>query len=104
MVTVPSGGRAWAAARAPAAAAPPEPQLVDDLFILPWLVGFFGLTLGPALVSLYLSFTDFDLLRDPRWIGAQNYVRMVTDDPKFVASMHVTLVYVGLAVPFRLGF
>ena len=39
------------------------------LFLLPWLIGFFGLTLGPALASLYLSFTDFDLLRDPRWIG-----------------------------------
>ena len=32
-------------------------------FLLPWLIGFFGLTLGPALISLYLSFTDFDLLR-----------------------------------------
>jgi multiple sugar transport system permease protein len=74
------------------------------LFLAPWLIGFFGLTLGPALASLYLSFTDFDLLRDPMWAGAKNYVRIVTNDPKFLSAMRVTFVYVGLAVPLKLAF
>src|ERR1044071_4525703 len=74
------------------------------LFLLPWLIGFFGLTLGPGLASLYFSFTDFDLLRDPRWIGLGNYVRIATSDPKFVASMRVTFVFVALAVPLKLTF
>ena len=74
------------------------------LFLLPWLIGFFGLTLGPVLASLYLSFTDFDLLRDPRWIGLDNYVRIATSDPKFTASIRVTFLYVALAVPFKLVF
>jgi multiple sugar transport system permease protein len=74
------------------------------LFLLPWLIGFFGLTVGPVLASLYLSFTDFDLLRDPRWIGLDNYVRIATNDPKFAASMRVTFLYVALAVPFKLVF
>ena len=74
------------------------------LFLTPWLIGFFGLTLGPALVSLYLSFTDFDLLGTPRWVGAANYVRIATDDPKFGAAMHVTFLYVALAVPLKLAF
>jgi multiple sugar transport system permease protein len=74
------------------------------LFLAPWLIGFFALTLGPALVSLYLSFTDFDLLGTPRWIGAANYVRIATSDAKFVAAMHVTFVYVALAVPLKLAF
>jgi multiple sugar transport system permease protein len=74
------------------------------LFLAPWMIGFFGLTLGPALVSLYLSFTDFDLLSDPRWIGAANYVRIATSDAKFTAAMHVTFVYVALAVPLKLAF
>jgi multiple sugar transport system permease protein len=74
------------------------------LFLTPWLVGFFGLTLGPALVSLYLSFTDFDLLGTPRWIGAANYVRIATHDAKFVSAMHVTFLYVALAVPLKLAF
>lgn len=74
------------------------------LFLSPWLIGFFCLTLGPALASLYLSFTRFDLLTVPEFIGAQNYVRMVTADPKFAASMKVTLIYVILSVPLKLTF
>ena len=74
------------------------------LFLAPWLIGFFGLTLGPALVSLYLSFTDYDLLSNPRWVGAANYVRIATSDPKFSAAMHVTFLYVALSVPFKLAF
>ena len=41
------------------------------LFLTPWLIGFFGLTLGPTLASLYLSFTDYDLLDAAALGGAQ---------------------------------
>src|SRR6266852_9468305 len=74
------------------------------LFLLPWLAGFFLLTAGPTLASLYLSFTSFDLVRNPRWIGAANYVRIATDDVKFVDSLKVTFLYVALAVPLKLAF
>lgn len=73
-------------------------------FLLPWLVGFFGLTLGPTLISLYLSFTRFDLFRPPRWIGLDNYVRIATADPNFMASMRVTFLYVVFSVPLKLAF
>ncbi|MDQ7246173.1 carbohydrate ABC transporter permease [Dongia sedimenti] len=73
------------------------------LFLLPWLVGFFGLTLGPALASLYLSFTRFDLFRAPKWVGAANYVRIATDDPNFMASMRVTFLYVACSIPLKLA-
>jgi multiple sugar transport system permease protein len=90
------------------AARAPESSWRDSaagyLFLAPWLIGFFGLTLGPALVSLYLSFTDYDLLSNPRWVGAANYVRIATSDPKFSAAMHVTFIYVALAVPLKLTF
>ncbi|RUT30048.1 sugar ABC transporter permease [Arsenicitalea aurantiaca] len=74
------------------------------MFLVPWLIGFFGLTLGPALISLYLSFTNFDLLREPVWVGTANYVRMVTADPKFAASMRVTFSFVLFSVPLKLCF
>ena len=61
------------------------------LFLTPWLIGFFGLTLGPALVSLYLSFTDFNLLQPPRWIGWQNFTRMFTADARYWGAVKVTL-------------
>ena len=74
------------------------------LFLLPWFIGFFGLTLGPMISSLYLSFTHFDLLTAPRWAGLDNYVRMFTNDPKFSASMRVTMFFVVFSVPLKLAF
>jgi multiple sugar transport system permease protein len=74
------------------------------LFLAPWLIGFLGLTLGPALASLYLSFTNYDLLQAPKFVGADNYVRMATGDAKFAAAMKVTFLYVVLSVPFKLMF
>lgn len=74
------------------------------LFLLPWFIGFFGLTVGPILTSFYLSFTDFDLLTPANWVGADNYIRMFTADPKFIASMRVTLFFVLFSVPLKLAF
>src|SRR5687768_7644046 len=69
------------------------------LFLLPWFIGFFGLTIGPILTSFYLSFTDFDLLTPANWIGTANYERMFTTDRNFAASMRVTLFFVFFSVP-----
>ena len=74
------------------------------LFLLPWFLGFFGLTLGPMVSSLYLSFTNFDLLTTPDWVGPANYVRIFTADPKFATSMRVTLFFVVFSVPLKLAF
>ena len=80
-----------------------RPQ-AGHLFLLPWFVGFVGLTLGPALASLYLSFTNYDLLEPPGWVGLANYVRILTADAKVADAVRVTLLYVCLSVPFKLGF
>jgi multiple sugar transport system permease protein len=72
-------------------------------FLLPWLIGFFALTVGPSIISLYLSFTNFDLLTPPDWLGTANYERILTGDPKFMASMRVTFVFVLLSVPLKLA-
>jgi len=77
---------------------------VGYAFLAPWLIGFLGLTLGPTLASLYLSFTDFDLLREPRFVGLANYARIATADAKFWHSMQVTFTYVLLSVPLKLAF
>jgi multiple sugar transport system permease protein len=74
------------------------------LFLLPWLVGFFCLTLGPMLGSLYLSFTKFNLLNSPRWLGLDNYVQIFKEDDSFVHAMGLTFQYALLSVPLRLIF
>ncbi|MGC3962548.1 MAG: sugar ABC transporter permease [Rhodocyclaceae bacterium] len=67
-----------------------------------WLVGFFVFTFGPTIASIYLSFTDYDLVNAPYWVGMENYVRIATDDPKFRESLHVTFMYVAMSVPLKL--
>jgi multiple sugar transport system permease protein len=79
-------------------------NLPGYLFLLPWFIGFFGLTLGPALTSLYLSFTDYNLLQAPHFVGLDNYARIAGGDDKFIASMKVTLFYVVCSVPLKLAF
>jgi multiple sugar transport system permease protein len=72
------------------------------LFLAPWFVGLVLITLGPTLVSLYLSFTRYNILRPPRWVGLENYVEMFTQDPQFWAAVRVTFFYVGWTVPLVL--
>jgi multiple sugar transport system permease protein len=78
--------------------------LTAFLFLAPWLLGFLVFTLGPVLASLYLSFTKFDLLRPPVWIGADNYVRMFTTDYRFFQALKVTFTYLLFEVPLKLAF
>jgi multiple sugar transport system permease protein len=67
-------------------------------FLSPWLVGLVGLTLGPMVYSLYLSFTRYNLLSPPQWRGLGNYQAML-HDPRFLHSVGVTLKYAVVAVP-----
>ncbi|HYP44985.1 MAG TPA: sugar ABC transporter permease [Propionibacteriaceae bacterium] len=69
------------------------------LFLLPWLIGLAVLTIGPMFYSLYLSFTRYDLLSPPEWIGLGNYEVMFTADPRYWKSVRVTLIYVVIFVP-----
>ena len=43
-------------------------------FIAPWTVGFIIFTIGPMLASLFFSFTDYNIIDAPRWVGLTNYI------------------------------
>jgi multiple sugar transport system permease protein len=73
------------------------------LFLSPWIVGVLLLTIGPMLVSLYLSFTSFDLFSSPRWVGLRNYERLFIEDERFLNSVWVTLKYVLISTPLKLA-
>jgi multiple sugar transport system permease protein len=72
-------------------------------FLIPWLLGFFGLTLIPMGYSLYLSFTRYNIFQPPEWIGLDNYIRMFTNDPSFIQSAQITLIYVVVGTPITLA-
>nr|WP_235922114.1 sugar ABC transporter permease [Lentzea tibetensis] len=81
---------------------PNKSQGVAYLFLAPWLLGAIGLTVAPMVVSLYLSFTDYDLFNTPNWVGVDNYVKLFSDDPRYLQSVGVTLRYVAVSVPLKL--
>ena len=85
----------------------PERQLKEDiagyLFISPWLIGFFAFSVIPIFMSLYFSFTNYDILGSPIFSGVANFRRMVTDD-RFWQSLKVTFTYAFISVPSRLIF
>src|SRR3712207_4456949 len=94
----------------PTAAVPPvrrtrprNDNLSGYLFISPWLIGFFGLTLIPMVASLYLSFTNYDIFTSPRWIGLGNFQTM-WQDARYWKSVRATFYYVFTSVPLRLAF
>jgi len=74
-------------------------ELVGYLFASPWLLGFLLFTIYPLLASLYYSFTRYDLLRPPVWLGAANYREIFATDRTFRLVMGNTLYWVGLSAP-----
>ena len=78
-------------------------NLSGYLLIGPWLVGFFLFTLYPLFSSLYYSFTSYDLLTSPKWVGVQNYINVFAD-ARFYQSMKVTFIYALVHVPLKLLF
>lgn len=71
------------------------------LFLLPWLIGLVVITIGPLLASLYLSFTNYSLIQAPKWIGLDNYVRML-EDARLHNALRVTFTYVFVSTPLQL--
>jgi multiple sugar transport system permease protein len=95
--------------KAPAVTAPSphsgrgDRQGAAYVFLSPWILGVLLLTLAPMAVSLYLSFTDYDLFDAPRWVGLRNYTDMFTADPRYWRSVGTTLLFVVVAVPLKLA-
>jgi multiple sugar transport system permease protein len=79
------------------------------IFLLPWIIGFVVFTAGPMLASLYISFTEYNVIRSPEWVGLENYEAMLSDrriplalaNTAFYAILHVPgviLISLGLAM------
>jgi len=77
-------------------------QIAGLLFISPWIIGFLAFTAYPILASLYYSFTLYDIINPPQFIGLKNFVFMFTDDTTFPITIYNTLYLVIVGVPLGL--
>lgn len=71
------------------------------IFILPWIIGFLIFTIYPMLSSIYYSFTNYNVINPPEFIGLENYTYMLQDE-LIGYSVKATLYYSLISVPFTL--
>ena len=80
-------------------------NLMGYLFITPWLLGFLAFTAIPMLGSAVLAFTDYNVLSQQlRWVGLDNFTRMLFNDPRYWRSVQATFTFALIAVPMKLCF
>ena len=70
-------------------------------FLSPWIVGFVVFTAGPIIYSLYLAFTDYDIINAPEWIGTANFQQMI-EDPRARRALANTFIFALMKVPLTM--
>ena len=73
------------------------------LFVLPWIIGLIVFTAYPIISSVYLSFTDYSIVKAPRWVGLDNYKTMFNTDPLFWTAVKNSAWFAIVSVPLRLA-
>lgn len=71
------------------------------VFMAPAIIGMLLFSIGPMIASFLLSFTQYDMLTAPSWVGLSNY-RALTHDDLFLKSLRITAVYSFVTVPLIL--
>lgn len=71
------------------------------LFIAPWLFGFTCFLVGPIVAAVFLSFTEWNMISPPTWVGAQHYLDLPSDS-KFLIGVKTTFLYAALVIPISL--
>ena len=79
-------------------------NIAGYLFVMSYIIGFFAFTLYPFISSLYLSFTDYNVLSSKEWIGIENYAKMLLEDKEFWVSFKVTVKFAIIQVPVKMAF
>jgi multiple sugar transport system permease protein len=72
------------------------------LFISPWIIGFAWFQLYPILASIRYSFTNYNMMQPPLWVGLDNYTRLFTEDELFRKALTNTAIYTLFSVPLSL--
>ncbi|MBI2433895.1 MAG: sugar ABC transporter permease [Candidatus Hydrogenedentes bacterium] len=73
------------------------------LFISPWLLGFAAFSVYPLVMSIYYSFTEYNVIQPPAWVGLDNYRELFFEDPLFWKSLYNTCYFTLFAVPLSLA-
>ena len=72
---------------------------VGYFMVAPFMILFLVFTVVPVFLSIFLSFTDFNMLQMPHWVGGSNYIRLFLDDDIFITACKNTLIFAAVTGP-----
>ena len=72
------------------------------VFIAPFIIGLIAFTAIPFFTSLYLAFTEYNILTPAKWVGLANFKKMFFEDKLFWKSFWVTFKFAFIQVPVKL--
>lgn len=72
------------------------------LFAAPWLIGLAAFWLYPILASAYYSFTSFNGVQTPQWLGLTNYIELFTDDSDYFDAVLNTFYFAAVSIPLAI--
>ena len=74
------------------------------LMVSPWLIGFIRFSALPMFASLIISFTEWDMLSKPEWVGFENYKTLFFEDPLALHSLNITILFTIVSIPLNIVF
>ena len=74
------------------------------LMVSPWLIGFICFSALPMFASLIISFTEWDMLSKPEWVGFENYKTLFLEDPLALHSLNITILFTIVSIPLNIVF
>lgn len=77
-------------------------SIAGYLFLTPWLIGLLCFVVGPMIASAYFSFTNYDVVNTPKFVGFKNFIEIFSKDRLFWPSLMLTFRYAIIVVPLSL--
>ena len=72
------------------------------LFALPAIIGLVAFDVGPMVASVLISFTEWNGVTPPQWVGLANYEEILFRDELFMLSMRITTIFAFVSIPLNL--
>lgn len=72
------------------------------IFASPWLLGLLLFWIYPTIASAYYSFTKFNAVQTPQWVGLRNYIELFTNDPNFIDAVYNTFYFAAVSIPLAI--
>ena len=79
-----------------------QEEIYGWMLVVPWIFGFLVFIAGPMIASVYLAFTDWDILTSAEWVGLENFSTLIFEDASVWQALKVTTTYAFVSIPLQI--